>query len=104
LHKATWSGLFYRNYNHNPADPNHCDGVTWLGPIKGLKSVADKASSTTMVHTQGFCVTYILRIFPPLGHENFHDDTVVVTLWMFPGLSVRKSGPAAWQVSYAISP
>jgi len=39
----------------------------------------------------------------PLGHENFHDDTVVVTLWMFPGLSVRKSGPAAWQVSYAIS-
>ena len=27
----------------------------------------------------------------------------VVTLWMFPGLSVRKSGPAARQVSYAIS-
>ena len=28
-----------------------------------------------------------------LGHENenFHNDTVVVTLWMFPGLSVRKS-------------
>jgi len=29
--------------------------------------------------------------------------TVVVTLWVFPGLSVRKSGPAAGQVSYAIS-
>jgi len=27
----------------------------------------------------------------------------IVTLWMFPGLSARKSGPAAWQVSYAIS-
>jgi len=39
----------------------------------------------------------------PSGHENFHDDALVVTLWMFPGLSVRKFGPAAWQVSYAIS-
>jgi len=37
----------------------------------------------------------------PSGHEKF---SVVVTLWMFPGLSVKKSGPAAWQVSYAISP
>jgi len=27
----------------------------------------------------------------------------IMTLWMFPGLSVRKSGPAARQVSYAIS-
>jgi len=27
----------------------------------------------------------------------------VVTLWVLPGLSVRKTGPAAWQVSYAIS-
>ena len=33
----------------------------------------------------------------PSGHENFHDDSVVVTLWMLPGLSVRKSGPAAWK-------
>ena len=39
----------------------------------------------------------------PTGHENFHKDAVVVTLWMFPGLSVRKSGSAAWQLSYAIS-
>ena len=39
----------------------------------------------------------------PSGHEKFHYDQVTVTLWMFPGLSVRKSGPAAWQVSYAIS-
>ena len=37
----------------------------------------------------------------PSGHENFHKDTVVVTLWMFPGLSVRRS--VAWQLSYAIS-
>jgi len=35
-------------------------------------------------------------------HENFHDNTVVVTLRMFPGLSVRSSGPAVWQVCYAI--
>jgi len=35
-------------------------------------------------------------------HQGIHDDSVVVTLWMFPGLSVRKSGPAAWQESYAI--
>jgi len=41
----------------------------------------------------------------PSEHENFHDDAVVyiMTLWMFPGLSVRKSGPAARKVSYAIS-
>jgi len=26
----------------------------------------------------------------PPGHENFHEDSVVVTLWMSPGLSVRK--------------
>jgi len=39
----------------------------------------------------------------PSGHENFHDDQVIVTLRMFPGLSVRKSVTAAWQVSYAIS-
>jgi len=37
----------------------------------------------------------------PSGHED--DPLVVVILWMLPGLSVRKSGPAAWQVSYAIS-
>jgi len=39
----------------------------------------------------------------PAGHEYFDDNSVVVTLWMFPGLSVRKSGPATWQVTYAIS-
>jgi len=39
----------------------------------------------------------------PSGHENFHENAVVVTLWMFLGLSVRKSGPAFWHVSYAIS-
>ena len=75
LHKATWED----------AGPDY---LTWITTII-LQILTTK-------HLWG---NHLL----PSGHENLCDDTVVVTLWMFPGLSVRKSGPAAWQVSYAIS-
>ena len=76
MHKATWE----------EAGPDYLTGITTI-----ILQIL-----TTTKHLWG-------RHLLPSGHENFHDDSVVVTLWMFPGLSVRKSGPVARQVSYAIS-
>jgi len=41
----------------------------------------------------------------PSGHDNFHDDAECIYSDFVDvlRLSVRKSGPAAWQASYAIS-